>query len=344
MDVQTALELLKGGASAVRKWNSTRPRRAEPRPSLRGAALAGLDLSKVDFADMDLRDADLSGSVLRGGVLRNAQLSGAQLVGCDLREVDFSLVQMAGANLSGGNLYEAELGSVDLRDVDLSAADLRFAYLSFAQLDATQFAGADLRGADLRETRLRASQLAHAECDDRTRLPEVFLPEVLEDPPEVVGDAGTSPDRQAGSAPEAASAGVVGVDIHFAAGRDSGFDGLALRDFMNLLAVWARRAALADASSPTTQPDPSSWLGLEVGPARRASLLWMADRGRVPVAVRSLDGRCWRLSGPPGWIEAALIGWGFDLQTESESRSAVITLAEPGVFRDAWQRATGADG
>jgi hypothetical protein len=68
MERERALELLRGGADSVRRWNRWRQRRAELP-----------NLSHADFSQADLSDADLTGANLEGAKFVGAKLVGARL-------------------------------------------------------------------------------------------------------------------------------------------------------------------------------------------------------------------------------------------------------------------------
>ena len=78
MDLDEALELLKGGEDGVREWNRRRDE-GEEIPSLRETDLHDADLRHANLRNAHLQRADLSGAKLRGGDLFNASLSDANL-------------------------------------------------------------------------------------------------------------------------------------------------------------------------------------------------------------------------------------------------------------------------
>jgi hypothetical protein len=120
---EAVIELLRGGAVGVDKFNFMRV--AAPRRPiyLSGADLSGADLRGANLSGADLRGANLGGTNLRGADLRGANLIGANLIGAYLSGAD-----LRGANLSVADLRGANLGGVEFGGAKLGAATPRFRY------------------------------------------------------------------------------------------------------------------------------------------------------------------------------------------------------------------------
>ena len=121
MERERALELLRGGAENVARWNRWR---------IRKVSLP--DLSHSDLSNADLSKADLSGVDLHASNLRKAKLFGANLERADLhrsnlRSADLSRAVLRAANLRGSNLVGASLFGADLRRANLRRASFRSA-------------------------------------------------------------------------------------------------------------------------------------------------------------------------------------------------------------------------
>ena len=122
MERERALELLRGGADSVERWNRWRRRHQGPfdlthanlaRANLSGANLANVDLHASDLSEATLIGANLEGSDLHRSNLKLADLSRAVLRGADLHAANLSRASLFGADLSKANVRRTSFRNVE---------------------------------------------------------------------------------------------------------------------------------------------------------------------------------------------------------------------------------------
>ena len=157
------LELLRDGATAIRRWRRENPGK---QLDLRGADI-GSQRGRESLIGVDLSDADLAGANLQGVRLMEADLSranfsGADLAGANLQGVHLMKADLSNANLSGAIVERAGMHGANLDGAKLVDAVLRSAHLSEASLRSSILDGADAMGASFEKADLTLASMAHA--------------------------------------------------------------------------------------------------------------------------------------------------------------------------------------
>lgn len=121
-----ALELLRGGAESVERWNRWRTKNPGPF-DLTHATLARVEISGANLANVDLHASDLTGATLVGTNLEGSDIHRSNLRGADLsrailRGADLHAANLSGCRLFGANLSKATLSKALFRDAEADAS------------------------------------------------------------------------------------------------------------------------------------------------------------------------------------------------------------------------------
>ena len=157
MNLEQALNLLKGGPSGIQDWNA-RPDMID----LIGIDLSWQNLESVNLSTADLTNSNFSGSILRNADLTDANLSGANLSGADLTDARLNRASLELSTLNGAKLLRAELVGAQLTQAKANSVNLRYARLVDGVLGGVILAEADLTGADLTRCQLQHADLKNA--------------------------------------------------------------------------------------------------------------------------------------------------------------------------------------
>ncbi len=153
MELDRALELLRGGPEGVAKWNAWLASSDGVAPAFDRADLKDQNLQAAEFQEVRLFRVDFDRSNLEGALFRHANCAEASF---------------AEASLKTANLTDAKLFRANLTETDFAGAALVNVYLGEADLTQTNLGGADLTGV----TGLRMFQIKQAVVDENTILPE----------------------------------------------------------------------------------------------------------------------------------------------------------------------------
>jgi hypothetical protein len=174
------VEIVRGGAEAIRKWRNKNPhvrldldRAILSKTDLNHANLGEATLQEADLTEANLSDANIARALLYGTKLRKASLPLACLSKSHLYGADLS-----GANLSGADLYEADLRNANLSGADLGGASVTGAILCEANLKQTNLSGStfidvDISQADFSDAIIDATVFANVDLSSATSLDAV---------------------------------------------------------------------------------------------------------------------------------------------------------------------------
>jgi uncharacterized protein YjbI with pentapeptide repeats len=185
VDLDQALQMLKGGQDGVAQWNLQRQAGAII-PSLESANLNGANLYGADLRLVNLNDSKLRESSLFAADLRGARLRDALLTSADLSRADLSRADLSSADLRMAVFRETIAFSADLHEANLSGALFVSAYLHSAILRRTILHGVNISRSLFREVDLTESRCGYTSFNNTDISDSIGLESLVHDYPSSV--------------------------------------------------------------------------------------------------------------------------------------------------------------